>query len=156
MDIQKGPFSFLLNQLTYVDWFSGSNAGFFKSQKLLSHLVVHALPYRYEKKFQLSNTKLPFRRQQFNKQVHSDNDASEVDNSGHLRIFWHILGQFGGHFDEFGAFRLFSPLFPTIFTRYRLIRKKRVTDGRTDGRTDRRTDVRTDGQTLLIEMLGRI
>ena len=90
-------------------------------------------------------------KQQFNKQVHSDNDASEVDNSGHLRIFWHILGQFGGHFDEFGAFRLFSPLFPTIFTRYRLIRKKRVTDGR----TDRRTDVRTDGQTLLIEMLGR-
>ena len=47
------------------------------------------------------------------KQVHSDNVASKVD----------ILGQFGRHFDELGAFRLFSQSFPTIFTRYQLIEK---------------------------------
>ena len=50
------------------------------------------------------------------KQVHSDNVASEVD-------IWDILGQFGRHFDELGAFRQFSQSFPTIFTRYQLIEK---------------------------------
>ena len=51
-------------------------------------------------------------------QVHSNDDASEVDILGHfgtfwdilgdLGTFWDILGQFGRPFDEFGAFRLFS------------------------------------------------
>ena len=87
------------------------------------------------------------------KQVHSDNDVSEVDILGHLGTFWDVLGQFGRLFDEFGPIRLFSLSFPSIFIHYRLIYKKRVTDGRTDGRTDGQTDRRTDP---LIEKRGRI
>ena len=64
------------------------------------------------------------------KQVHSDNVASEVD-------IWDILGQFGRFYDEFGALRLFSQSFLTIFTHNWLIEKNAFrTDPRTDGRTD--------------------
>ena len=73
-------------------------------------------------------------------QVHSDNDASEVDILGHLGTFWDILGQLGSLFDKFGASRLFSQSFPTVFSHNRLIEKK-TCDGRTNGPTD--------GQTLL-------
>ena len=51
------------------------------------------------------------------KQVHSDNDASEVDILGHfgdiwghlgtfgkISDIWDILGKFGRLYDEFGAF----------------------------------------------------
>ena len=49
------------------------------------------------------------------KQVRSDNDASELDIFGHLGTFWATLGQFGRPVNEFGAFRLLSYSFPTIF-----------------------------------------
>ena len=62
--------------------------------------------------------------------------------------FWDILGQFGRLFDEFGAFSLFSQLFPTIFTNYWLI-EKRVMDRQMDGQTDGQIDP-------FIEMRGRI
>ena len=57
------------------------------------------------------------------KQVRSDNDASEVGILGHFGTFWtlwDILGRFGRRLDEFGAFRLFSQSFPTIFSHNRL------------------------------------
>ena len=37
--------------------------------------------------------------------------------------FWDILGQFGSLFDKFGASRLFSQSFTTIFSHNRLIEK---------------------------------
>ena len=43
-----------------------------------------------------------------NKQVRSDNDASEVDILGHFGTFEDILGQFGRLYDEFRAYRPFS------------------------------------------------
>ena len=76
------------------------------------------------------------------KQVHSDNDASEVDILGHFGTFLDILGQFVRLYDDIGAFRLFSQSFMTIFTHNRLIEKKAFqTDRRTDGWTDGRTDI---------------
>ena len=74
----------------------------------------------------------------------SDNDASELDIFGHYGTFWGILGQFGRLLDGFGASRLFSWSFPTIFFHNRLIVKNTRS-----GRTDRRPDP-------LIEMRGRI
>ena len=59
---------------------------------------------------------------------------------GHFGTSWDILGQLGSLFDKFGASRLFSQSFPTVFSHNRLIEKK-TCDGRTDGPTD--------GQTLL-------
>ena len=64
------------------------------------------------------------------KQVHSDNDASEVDILGHL-------AQFGKHVDEFGAFRLsshfrlFSPVIGSL--------RKKTRDGPKNPRTDGQT-----------------
>ena len=58
------------------------------------------------------------------KQVHSDNNASEVGILGHLEhfgTFWNILGQFERLSDKFGPFGRFSQSFPTIFINYRLI-----------------------------------
>ena len=62
---------------------------------------------------------------------------------------WDILGRFGGPYDEFGAFRLFSESLPTIFTHNQLIEKKRVPDGpQTHGPTDGQNPYR-DGWTHL-------
>ena len=44
------------------------------------------------------------------------------------RTLWDILGQFRKLFDEFGALRLFSQSYPTIFSHYRPM-EKHVTDG---------------------------
>ena len=65
------------------------------------------------------------------KQVHSDNDASEVDILGHLGASWDILGHFGILFDEFGV------CFPMHFRPFsHLVWKKK-------------NALRTDGQNLL-------
>ena len=77
-------------------------------------------------------------------QVRSDNDASEVDILGYFGTFWDIMGQFGRLYDEFRAFRPFSPTIGSL---------RKTSYGRTDGRTDGWKDGRTDP---LIQMRGRI
>ena len=76
-----------------------------------------------------------------NKQVHLDNDVSEVDILEHFGTFWDILGHFGAlrdklkdfttsleHLDRFPShFRPFSPIIGSL---------KKTRYGRTDGPTD--------------------
>ena len=78
------------------------------------------------------------------KQVHSDNNASEVDILGHFGTFWDILGHLGtfwdnsedfltslDHFDYFPShFRPFSSIIGSF---------KKTREGRTDRRTDGQT-----------------
>ena len=52
--------------------------------------------------------------QKVQEQVHSDNNASEVDILGHFGTIWDNFGQFGILYEKFGAFRLFSQCFPTL------------------------------------------
>ena len=56
------------------------------------------------------------------KQVHSDNDASEVDIFNIFGHFWIFLDNLED-FDEFGPFNLncFPQSFPIVFIHYRLI-----------------------------------
>ena len=84
------------------------------------------------------------------KQVHLDNDASEVDILGHFGTFWDISGQFGTIWKTLMSLEHldFSQSFPTMFTHNRLTEKK-MRSGRTHGPTDGRTDPP-------IEMRGRI
>ena len=66
-----------------------------------------------------------------------------MDILGHFETFRDIFRDFGKLLDEFGAFRLLSYLFPTIFSHNKLIDKNAF---RTEGPT---TDRPTDKQTLL-------
>ena len=69
------------------------------------------------------------------KQVHSENNASEVDILGHLGTFWDNSEAFLTsleHLDCFPShFRPFSPIIGSL---------KKMRDGRTDRRTKERTD----------------
>ena len=71
--------------------------------------------------------------------MHSDNGASVVDILahigtfreilGHIGTFWDISEKFGRLYDEFGAFRLFSQSFQSIFTHNRLMEKNLKSTG---------------------------
>ena len=79
------------------------------------------------------------KRRKKRKQVHSENDASEVDILGHFGIFWDNSETFLTSLEHLDClpshFRPFVPVIGPL----------KKTDDRTDGRTD-----------LLIEMRGRI
>ena len=68
------------------------------SQVSMHSFIQHVYSWKYKLK-NTTATQRSYEHASLQKQVHSDNDASEVEILGHFGTCWDILGQFERHLD---------------------------------------------------------